>query len=267
MKELARKCRIFTLSEFLRGFCNWILNDLAPVRRAKIVSYEKCGIPSFSSLIWTQTRQLVEIRQYITNWQLGQSQKSSWQCCTHTFVLSMHKNNLSEMTVWNWERNKLKINQSREKARPLQIIFYLHLVSTHCCTTSRQKYISFLLEAATFLLLKFILRAWVSMSSLGGFLTSKIICNIWVRSLGKTRLPWLEKTTGKITPWDLDALFCRLLFQVTVTGLENTPASTAMYSNANAGKLSRRAIHLLSKQKFKPYEGTGILELFILPTH
>lgn len=43
------------------------------------------------SLLWTETRQLVEIRQYNTNWQLGQSQKSSSIAPYCTFVLSVHK--------------------------------------------------------------------------------------------------------------------------------------------------------------------------------
>lgn len=73
-EELARKCRILGLNERLGGFSE-SPNDLVPLRRAKILW--KRVVYGFFSLLWTETRQLVEIRQYNTNWQLGQSQKCS----------------------------------------------------------------------------------------------------------------------------------------------------------------------------------------------
>lgn len=54
-------------------------NYLVPLRKAKIIYCEKCFVYSFFSLFWTKTRQLAEIRQYDTNWQLGHKVKRAAQ--------------------------------------------------------------------------------------------------------------------------------------------------------------------------------------------
>lgn len=73
MKELARKCRIFSLNDFLKGFSG-SSSYLVLLRQTKIIHYEKyCCV--YSLFLCFVLRQLVEIRQNNTNWQLGHEVK------------------------------------------------------------------------------------------------------------------------------------------------------------------------------------------------
>lgn len=127
MKELAQKCRIFSLNDFLKGFSG-SSSYLALLRKAKTMHYEKyvvyslflCFGPKQGSLWRSDSIILIDSLVMKSKEQLNSTAQAHlpFQCI---------KNNLSEMTAWNWQRNKLNINHLGKKVSLFQVVFYLCL--------------------------------------------------------------------------------------------------------------------------------------------
>lgn len=127
MKELAQKCRIFSLNDFLKGFSG-SSSYLVLLRKAKIIHYEKyvvyslflCFGPKQGSLWRSDSIILIDSLVMKSKEQLDSTVQAHlpFQCI---------KNNLSEMTAWNWQQNKLKINHLGKNVSPFRVVFYLCL--------------------------------------------------------------------------------------------------------------------------------------------
>lgn len=128
MKELAQKCRIFSLNDFLKGFSG-SSSYLSPSKKGKNNTLWKlccvyhlflCFGPKQGSLWRSDSVTLIDSLVMKSKEQLDSSVQAylPFQCI---------KNNLSEMTACNWQWNKLKINDLGKKVSPFQVVFYLCL--------------------------------------------------------------------------------------------------------------------------------------------
>lgn len=127
MKELAQKCRIFSLNDFLKGFSG-SSSYLVLLRKAKTIHNEKYVVYSLFLCFGAKQGSLWRSDSIILIDSLVMKSKEQLDITVQAHLpFQCIKNNLSEMTAWNWQRNKLKINHLGKKVSLFQVVFYLCL--------------------------------------------------------------------------------------------------------------------------------------------